>query len=834
MQDARPHTRNKRYIARRLFAWLWNRAHLAFPVAASAITLSSTHILFDSVINSSGDDTHHIMGEHAILHAINAGDNPLGPVGIDFGQPLLRFYQCLFYLFNIAVHLISDFDLMLVHNATVIISFALSPFAYLFFLRKLGLSRFAAALGSFVSMISVAAFGNSIEAYHQTGIVTQSLGGFFFPLFIGCFIGMLKGHNRASTTALFFALAFLSHAILSVFAVAAGVVYFLVSRVDLKRCLRRLTIFCLLGAALVSFWTLPFLEHTFELRPVPDSIIRGRARAYWFNSVSKDELSMILTTGRLLDDPRVVHKKQKDPKDKLMDKISMMGTKKTRRPVVSLLTALGALIALLGLRRTSHRFLLAGFAFSLMLFTGPDDFRWMRYLPFMKQIQPFRCTYLVEFFAFGLVGLGCESVLRRIWVFIARLRLFLLFPLALLWLAGIGGGVFWCASEMRELGKTHLTIRNQKRIEAAAAALGTLPERGYPYRVKPAFRSHKLYQDWFVKHGYQTYGTHWVAVGPSAGFHLAWTLGSPTTNTDLYSLAGIRYFSGDLKTTKPMMEAKDKEGFPLLELLPNGLDARKKPITKNRLLDSGRASFLRPLLSEPLPVVCNDAQWIWLAKTWTKRFGINTPNQMKLLLMRVGAGQLATSMLLESASAILYLEHSGLKNDKTALTNFSESGGLIISPKEIGGIDSVQPKKGKKIWSVLPGKKRGRSRSTRTPARDERNPAFEIATIDQLDIGRPSLQRFLFDVELLEPIVAVLPMTSAPGWNAMLDGSPIGLHPAGPNMMAVSLPRGAHRLVFNWKMPNSHIAALMSSLIALLVVALSWLPWRRLIGVVQN
>jgi hypothetical protein len=131
----------------------WQQAHWLLPAAAAALALSSTHILLGEVINQSGDDTHHLLGEHALLYAIQAGDNPFGPLGLDFGQPMLRFYQCLFYLWNVAVHLVTDVGLITVHNATTIFCFALSPFAYLYFLRQLGLGKLSAGLGSFASLL---------------------------------------------------------------------------------------------------------------------------------------------------------------------------------------------------------------------------------------------------------------------------------------------------------------------------------------------------------------------------------------------------------------------------------------------------------------------------------------------------------------------------------------------------------------------------------------------------------------------------------------------------------------------------------------------------------
>ena len=147
----------------KFFVALYPYAHYALPVLAAILTLANTHILWGPVINRSGDNDYHLLNQFALLNGILGGDNPLGPAAMEFGQPILRFYQALFYLFNIGMHLVTSVNLKTMHNVTIIICFALSPFSYMYFLRKLGVRRFAASIGAMFSMISIAAFGNSFE-----------------------------------------------------------------------------------------------------------------------------------------------------------------------------------------------------------------------------------------------------------------------------------------------------------------------------------------------------------------------------------------------------------------------------------------------------------------------------------------------------------------------------------------------------------------------------------------------------------------------------------------------------------------------------------------------
>jgi hypothetical protein len=808
---------------KRLLASAWPYAHFALPAAAGILALCSTHILIGPVLNRSGDNMYHLLNEFALLHGIEAGDNPFGPIAMEFGQPVLRFYQALFYLYNVGVHFFTGISLHLIHNLTIVVCFTLSPFSYLYFLRKIGLNRWAAAIGSFTSMISIAAFGNSFEAYHQAGIVTQSMGGLFFPWFMGHFVGMLRGENRPTSTALLFALAFLSHAIMAVFAVFAGALYFFVNMVEVRLVLKKLLAFAALGACLVAFWVLPFISHTYEMRPVPDSILRG-AGVHWFTSVSKSELAMVLTTGRLLDDAHELSN-DRDANDKFMDRISIIGTLSTRPPAVTILTALGVLLGLFWIRRSSYRFLIAGFFFSILLFAGPDDFRWLRYLPFMKQIQTFRCTYLVEFFAFGLVGAAVESVLRNGWRLARTRKSLLKHPLTVVWFLVVCTLAGLCGNEIIRLGQVHLHIRNPIPFDRMVDASSTIPNRGYPYRISPLFKGRfKLRHGWFAIHGYTPFCTHWKGTGPSAAYHLCSQLGNHIRNRDLTALAGIRYFSAEEEKAKPYIEVKDDDNDFLFEKLPNGPDRNGKRSNWHYLFDSGREHFLRPFVGKALPVVCSRAQWIWLAKAWTGRYRSKLWEKSTPLPMYVEPGKLVDSGLLRHATAVLYLDQSALSTDRAALTRFAANGGSVVTTRSIPGIKSQGSSLTKGIWKTLPKEMQQPKDTPREMKhREEEDPGLKLVEIKRLPNPSRTMQLFSFDIDALEPVVAILPMEAAPGWQARLDGKPYHAFPTGPDMLGVVVPKGAHRLDLVWEMPRSEMLSLLATLAALAFLAATWI-----------
>ncbi|HUT76840.1 MAG TPA: hypothetical protein VM285_04095, partial [Polyangia bacterium] len=542
----------------------------------------------------------------------------------------------------------------------------------------------------------------------------------------------------------------------------------------------------------------------------------------------RSELAMVLTTGRLFDDAKTLGK-GRAPEDELIDRISIIHTLKTRPPVLTVLVGIGCLLALLRLRRTSQRFLLAGLAFSLMLFAGPDDFRWLHFLPFMKQIQTFRCVYLAEFFAFGLAAVGVATLLKLAWgLAVTRRRGWLRRPLLVIWTLALLGGLGAVGTEIVMLGRTHLLIRDPADLDQMADALSGLPNGGYPFRVDISFKGRqKLRHSWLAHHGFQPVCTHWRATGPTTTYHLCTSMGSAARNTNLFSLAGIRYISAEEKNSQSLIGAVDDAGDPQFLRHSNGPDRRGRNNDWHHLLDTGRSHFLRPLVGEPLPVVCSHAQWIWISRSWTSRFRNNLWSPETPIAMRVPAGSLARSGLTAAARTVFYFDHSELEQDRTALDGFVRAGGRVVTPVEIPGIDGIVPgegaKKGRSPWLALPAEQQ-RLRSNRPPEleREELDPGLERATVTQRFPWRRSFQYYEFDVDVLEPVIAILPVSHVPGWRADLDGEPWPAFATGPDMTGVRLPAGAHRLVLWWEMPASHRAACWISLGALLVVLGAW------------
>jgi hypothetical protein len=147
---------------------------------------------------------------------------------------------------------------------------------------------------------------------------------------------------------------------------------------------------------------------------------------------------------------------------------------------------------------------------------------------------------------------------------------------------------------------------------------------------------------------------------------------------------------------------------------------------------------------------------------------------------------------------------------------------LVISPVEIPDVETKIAGQ-TSLWDLLPfHMRRTRKKDPKTQQREELDPGLELVDITtHLPRGR-TRQLFAFDVDLLEPLVLLLPTQRFDGWHAELDGKPHPVFNTGPDLVGVHVPSGAHRLVFRWSMLGWHLATLIASLIAAVFVLGVW------------
>jgi hypothetical protein len=402
-----------------------------------------------------------------------------------------------------------------------------------------------------------------------------------------------------------------------------------------------------------------------------------------------------------------------------------------------------------------------------------------------------------------------------------------------IWLTIVAGGLGWTGYEIVTLGQTHLLIRKPNILNKDLDALKAIPNAGYPFKINVRCGGRpKIRHAWFAMHGFVPYCTHWKGTGPEATYNLCYSLGDPKRNGALYAMAGIRWFTGWGPKIKSLKESVDEDGLPVLKRLPVGKDRYGQNNSSRVTMDSGFKTFLRPFNAQPLPVVATDRQWVWLAKNWTNRFKNKLWDPKLPLILRVKPGQLEQSQLLKTAKAVLYFDHSKLEKDFKSLKTFADHNGVIISPVEIDDIKTALLATDEQPWVKLPAAINGGTANIHVHQREELDPGLEIARIEQIIPRRRTFQKFVFDIENIKPILAVLPLENFPGWTARLNGKTIPLFSAGPDLIGVQLPKGVHRLKIIWEMPLSHRITIWISILATLLVLVYWI--RRTIKLARD
>jgi MFS family permease len=760
----------------RFFVWLVKEKHgLLLACFTSCLILYTVFDQFSMDLEQSGDLTYHLAVEAQVAQALEEGRSPLGPISINFGTPVLKFYQPLWYLVNAPLTVYLGLDALLVHNLVISFFFILTPFAILFGYRALGLSELAAGLAAMLTLLAVSGFGNSYEAFFATGVIGQLLGAVFFPLFLGSFSLLLKGRRGPLGAAALFALAFVAHAMMAVYAFLAGCLLFLTNKWDLRRIWLRLLAFSLLACLLVSFWLVPFVAHRERFRPVPDVVAQPHT-AHFSTGFTVGEAARLLLSGRLLDDARTARGDGQNADDKLVDKMNMMRTLTVRPPVITWLALAGLVLCLLKVRSTPHRYLVAGFALSFLFLMGPDDVPWLHYLPFAKRIQFFRATYLLDFFAFGLAGAGIHIAVSFLAKHAAKL------PRAARWAAAtVGGlvglaGVIYYTALVLDLAEKQVTVEPTDRFEQAHV-VAQPAYSGLPLRMildHGHFRSDKRRMSFLAYRKMRAVCGHWRGLGPTITGDVCRHLFHAGKNVGAARKHGIGYYLVNRKRAGELNEVEHPAGQRIMRQLKRGRG--------HYLYQDVDAQYLWPA-PRPVLTVADDAQWFHVARAWVGTLR----NQKRTAPTPVRAPPDATldAIDLTAFEAVWVLEGSLLSEaGRAALASHVAAGGKVLTTGAIPGVDALP---------IAPDKPRLLDSLGHAP--DEREVA--IAKI-AARVGGP----FEFRVRASRATVLVLPEVSVFGWRAELDGAPAEVFSAASDLVAAVVPEGEHRLVFYWQTPG--------------------------------
>jgi hypothetical protein len=787
------------------------------PLIAGCVVIAACAPLLGPVFYRAGDNAQHLLAEHALAETIRSGGNPFGPLGLEFGLPLLRFYQPLFHLWTASWHVATGLDLRALHLFTMVGCFALSPLSNCYFFGKIGLGRWTAGAASLLSVISVAGFGNSFEAYLSTGIATHAAGALFFPLFAGAFAGLVRGENNPLSVALLLSLSVVAHVTMAIYAMLYMVLHVRAAlRLDGKR-LVRLGVCGTLVVGLTAFWLLPFIEHTGRSRPVPDAVALGEGVSWWHDGVTRPELAGLLASGRLLDDARAVGR-NRDRQDLLIDQLNLMETRRSRFPVVTMLAALGAFFAVIGFRRPGNRLLLAGFALALMLYAGIDDFPFLRVLPFVDRMQVFRSAYFVELFAFGLAGLGLVAPLKLLAVLG---RSFTRTP-ARLGVCGVAAAltVLAVAGIVREaytLGGLNLDRNAIVDPGETTRECPPLPRPGYPFRTVTRYDSFFRTEGGCLRpFGFEDHCSQWAGIGPTVGQRLCGSLRRDDAGEDLHELAGVRWFAGRAARKRHPTRGAPLPSRSFAKAVEPGALAEPPDLPADEyLLTTSQNSFGAALAGPVVAVIADDAEWLAIVSSWLAVHADAFSSARTPVPLRLEG---ASSRELPGGVHGLIVAPGGGKRAGNAAPGARVRGVPVVALE-----DPLEPGSMPVAWSGALWRRMEDSMTQRPMTQDRVAHGTATTALEGIPGPGSAYQSFSFAVESSAPLVLVLPMGAHPGWGATVDGRIANVFPTGPDFVGLLLPAGSHEVAFEWKMPFAHRLCTVVSLLSLLFVVLALL-----------
>jgi hypothetical protein len=793
MEETREDAANRRPgRAAALLGWLRRRIvaapGLVLAAYASVLILCSTAGTLSRQFDQTGDLPYHLAAESAVAQAFSEGKNPLGPLELNFGTPILENYQPLLYLGNGLFGAVTGIDMLLVHNAAIVLLFLLTPFAARLAYRAIGLPDLAAGLAAAIALLSVAGFGNSFESIFSTAVINQLVGAVFLPLFIAVFARLLREGIYPMRAAALFALTFLAHVMMAVYAVFVGGLMFVTDKWDLRRIWKPLALFCGLGALLVAFWVVPFVSQQLRHRPIPDLVALPTA-GYLQTALSPGQATRLLISGRLLDDPREPDVAARTGDDAVSDRMNMASNPGTRLPIVTVLALAGLLLSLLRLRVFAYRLLVAGFAFSFLLLMGPDDVGWINYLPFAGRIQFFRCTYLLEFFAFGLAGAGLEMiaafVYRRAVKLGRRIRIAVACAGAATAIAG-----FWLhvvlVGHLANLNVNPLPVDDFEHAATVAAPA----QAGFPLRtlIKSDDRQRDKRNGAYLGYrGISYVCGHWRIVGPLIARDLCYLLAEPGRSMAVSRRTGIGYTLVDRKRATALQALEHPKGKTVMRQV-------KRDAGYYLYQDTG-AAFAWDA-SPAVLTVANDAQWLFLSRSWLAKLGRAAAGSPPTPVLRPRGLEL-TPRLLDSFRAVWILDPSQLTAaDYSALNEFAGGGGPVFSVARIPELDTEK---------VFPAK-----RGVLATVADRAGEADSRARLVSAQVAGP----YVLEVDAAKPTVVVVPTFAVDGWEAEVDGEPAPVLPAGASFVAVPVPVGKSRVAIVWRTPRAAAGLLAVSGVA--------------------
>ncbi|MFH1055507.1 MAG: hypothetical protein V1744_05385 [Candidatus Altiarchaeota archaeon] len=387
---------------------------VVFTAAAVLFLLYVMSSVFNDGFNNAGDNYMHTALSYYVNRLVSEEGTVFGWFNLfQSGLPLLYMYQPLFYIIVVFIHKVTALDLLFSEKTLLVFLIGAYPLSLYYFLTRLGHPKLVAGLAALFAATSNMGWGNNMTSYFYSGIVSQALAMFLFPIALGLFYETFQKNRNITLLSVVLVLSMLSHLLINYMLIINLSLLFVLLVLGYKRnailfFVRKYAIVLIVVVLVSSFFSVPAASLSkYQLHDV----LKRTGSVY--SGFQRNSLTLVQTVDYLVD-------------GSLFDKTNSFlrgnnwydNSKQKRQPILTAFIILGLTLALTKVGDIKHGFLSIGFLTALMFLSGADDMPLLGLLPLQGQMFYVRVSAVFEFFGVCLAGVGlyygCEAIIRML------------------------------------------------------------------------------------------------------------------------------------------------------------------------------------------------------------------------------------------------------------------------------------------------------------------------------------------------------------------------------------------------------------------------------------
>ena len=332
------------------------------------------------------------------------------------GAPIFLMRPPGFYVAVSGLHFLTGITIEQSLKLLVLFAFCLFPLSVYISARLLEMDVIPATVSGLLSVLCISMWGHTLDAYQYLGIHKQLLAIFMFPMAVGALWQVLTRGKYGGLFAVLFAAMFMTHPYIAycyaMNAVVMVVVLFACSpcwngRLGIKRAI----LWSIPAGLFLSIWLIPFVSS-----PEMQLIDPYLSRRYYFEvtGCTTAETLRQYVLGGILDTSFYSGVFGGTQWASGNEWGWIDNSQWPRFPILTLLSGIGWVIAIVHPKNARRCFLGLSFLVSFMLVAGPDDFPILDWIPFAKKFQNIHAIFMFEWAAVMLGGTGFYALWKKI------------------------------------------------------------------------------------------------------------------------------------------------------------------------------------------------------------------------------------------------------------------------------------------------------------------------------------------------------------------------------------------------------------------------------------